>query len=268
MTYTIYKSTDPDAPQLSNAAGALKTVLKACLVTGYGTGTNTKAGAGWNLLYDEPNKAVFQPIEAGAENLMLQIDDTPSDMARFAVYSAMTDVNTGTKVFDANRGYRRANATWFVVATAKWFWYFTKDSGYDQYAPLFFGNLDNLIPENQNQTVMMCPCHYGPNSFYASSLFEVGSVTSCKKSSRGDFELYTGFNAVSYNTATAGDLCWLDIIASDNSGVLGVVPLVKATPVNNGLANWHQVAPNVFALKVAVFPSSIRQIILDFSHVN
>ena len=33
---TLYQSTDTDAPQLANAQGSLKTLLKACLITGYG----------------------------------------------------------------------------------------------------------------------------------------------------------------------------------------------------------------------------------------
>ena len=42
---TVYRSTDEGAPQLSAAAGSLKTVLKACLTNGYGT----KQPLGWEM---------------------------------------------------------------------------------------------------------------------------------------------------------------------------------------------------------------------------
>ena len=42
---TYYSSEDAEAPQLgADLTGGVKTVLKACLVTGYGT----KPGAGWD----------------------------------------------------------------------------------------------------------------------------------------------------------------------------------------------------------------------------
>ena len=51
---TLYQSTDTDAPQLANAQGSLKTLLKACLVTGYGD----KQPLGWAMPFEEDNKGV------------------------------------------------------------------------------------------------------------------------------------------------------------------------------------------------------------------
>lgn len=53
---TYYSSEDAEAPQLgADLTGGVKTVLKACLVTGYGT----KPGAGWTMTGEEDHKAVF-----------------------------------------------------------------------------------------------------------------------------------------------------------------------------------------------------------------
>ena len=46
---TVYRSTDEGAPQLSDAPGSLKTVLKACLTNGYGT----KQPLGWEMQYED-----------------------------------------------------------------------------------------------------------------------------------------------------------------------------------------------------------------------
>lgn len=57
-----YSHLDAGAPQLANADGVIKTILKACLVTGYGT----KAGAGWTSLFDDANRIVLRrPLRTG-----------------------------------------------------------------------------------------------------------------------------------------------------------------------------------------------------------
>ena len=43
----VYRWDDAGAPKLTTDAGAFKTVLKACLVTGYGEAENHKEPLGW-----------------------------------------------------------------------------------------------------------------------------------------------------------------------------------------------------------------------------
>lgn len=52
---TVFRSTDPGAPQLKAEAGSLKTLLKTCLVSGYGG----KQGLGWQIHNESGNRAVF-----------------------------------------------------------------------------------------------------------------------------------------------------------------------------------------------------------------
>lgn len=56
----LYSSSDSDAPQITNADGAIKTILKACLVTGYGD----RASAGWITLFDDGNQMVLRLPDA------------------------------------------------------------------------------------------------------------------------------------------------------------------------------------------------------------
>lgn len=57
-----YSWQDAQAPQLSNVDGAIKTILKACLVTGYGT----KSGAGWVSLFEDTYRIVLRrPLRTG-----------------------------------------------------------------------------------------------------------------------------------------------------------------------------------------------------------
>ncbi len=57
-----YSWQDTQAPQLSDADGVIKTILKACLVTGYGT----KQGAGWTALFEDAYRIVLRrPLRTG-----------------------------------------------------------------------------------------------------------------------------------------------------------------------------------------------------------
>lgn len=57
-----YSHLDSGAPQLTNADGIIKNILKACLVTGYGT----KPGAGWTSLFEDAVRIVFRrPLGTG-----------------------------------------------------------------------------------------------------------------------------------------------------------------------------------------------------------
>lgn len=51
-----YSHLDADAPQLADADGVIKTILKACLVTGYGA----KEGAGWTGLFEGDYRIVLR----------------------------------------------------------------------------------------------------------------------------------------------------------------------------------------------------------------
>lgn len=69
-----FSSTDAGAPQINynaRVAGDVKTVLKACLVTGYGD----KASAGWSVLNEVAHVAEFVSPSAAMSDYRLGIDD-------------------------------------------------------------------------------------------------------------------------------------------------------------------------------------------------
>lgn len=55
LTPTLYQSSDPDAPQLLGQLGDIKSIFKACLVTGYGN----KQGAGYTIENETDVSAEF-----------------------------------------------------------------------------------------------------------------------------------------------------------------------------------------------------------------
>ena len=56
MGVTVYRFDDAGAPTLSAAAGALISVLDACLVNGYGA----KPAAGWTKAFSGTNQAAYR----------------------------------------------------------------------------------------------------------------------------------------------------------------------------------------------------------------
>lgn len=57
-----YSHLDAGAPQIANVDGNIKTILKACLITGYGT----KESAGWTALFEDDYRIVLRrPLGVG-----------------------------------------------------------------------------------------------------------------------------------------------------------------------------------------------------------
>jgi hypothetical protein len=56
----VYRWDDAGAPQVLPAEGDIKTILKACLVTGYGENENRKEPLGWEMPFENGNDACFR----------------------------------------------------------------------------------------------------------------------------------------------------------------------------------------------------------------
>ena len=116
---TVYRSTDAGAPELKAEAGSLKTLLKTCLVSGYGG----KQGLGWQMHNESGNRAVFH-FGAG---FGLDVDSGNNDYslctfrggATFAADLGYPNPNTNTFTYKA--GYQGNVAEWMLVGHAQAF---------------------------------------------------------------------------------------------------------------------------------------------------
>lgn len=72
----VYRWDDEGAPQVESAAGSIKTILKACLVTGYGEGNKRKDGLGWEMAFEKTQEACFRSTHPKATKWWLGVDDT------------------------------------------------------------------------------------------------------------------------------------------------------------------------------------------------
>lgn len=148
---TLYQSTDTDAPQLANAQGSLKTLLKACLVTGYGD----KQPLGWAMPFEEDNKAVFKPTDPKSTQPCLLVDNSKPKFATLQPYQKMTAINQGTGFFGIGIvnsaiydkfGYinNQAQPKWWLIGHGAAFILMIKQDGSETSMMFYFGDVQGL----------------------------------------------------------------------------------------------------------------------------
>jgi hypothetical protein len=141
MQFTIYRSTDGSAPQLTGQTGSLCTVLDAILVNGYGA----KVAAGWTIPFTGTSKRVYRA--PGGVRFYYRIqDDGPGagtfKEARLTGYTEMTTVDVGigqhptTAQSAFNSQAIRKSATldavaraWLCFADARTCYFFAQSEG-------------------------------------------------------------------------------------------------------------------------------------------
>lgn len=188
MTVRVYRSSDAGAPNLSIAGdGSFFSILKACLVTGYGSRT----AAGWTVVFEDSGKGAFK-MSAGSERI-LAVDDTLDDSyAEVFACDTFTDFSTYTKRFPISPDgynliwYKRVDtgsdaSDWTVIASESFVYFFNEGDGSNRYlAGEFFGDYECVSPTFTNNTCMTGRFTSNPSSSPASyiqnSLFQYSSV--------------------------------------------------------------------------------------------
>ena len=198
---TLYTSEDAGAPQITSAAGALKTVLKACLVTGYGT----KSGAGWEVLFEESNKIALKSADDKSTGAALHVADTAGRVAQVSLYQKTEGFEKG-KAASERRAVSYAYSTvqkWLLAACARGFVFVSSQDSYSGY--LYLSDFPSLaaadtgntlfLPQGRNQSGNYSS--FSPSGFNISPYQTTGVIL---KSADG---LVTGVEA-SFATAAAG----------------------------------------------------------------
>lgn len=116
----MYSSTDASAPQINYAArksSDVKAVLKACLVTGYGT----KTGAGWKIQNETTSSARFASPSVAMSNYRFGVDDSSSQTLWYYLYKNVKTsppYNNPSKSF-SNIDDTHANNGWRLLVTQR-----------------------------------------------------------------------------------------------------------------------------------------------------
>ena len=146
----VFQSTDKGAPQLANAKGSLKTVLKACLVNGYGN----QAALDWKCLYENGHLCAFQSKDNSSNGYWLRVDNQAfSRAAILRPYTQMRDLNNTEGYFGASNNYDRFGyiastaPRWWLIGHSKAFIFIVSDQT-SRSQMFYFGDVPSLLPNN------------------------------------------------------------------------------------------------------------------------
>ena len=165
----VYRWDDEGAPQVLPAEGDIKTILKACLVTGYGENENRKEPLGWEMPFENGNAACFRSVHEKSTKWALGVYGT----AQYGGCEVMglkdpTSVKTGAKeaVFAQNGQRRkfiyasgRRNAKeplqWVVVGHARAFCLIVINANFSSMCGnLYFGDFHSFAPADDGNCVI------------------------------------------------------------------------------------------------------------------
>ena len=155
MSAHLYLSSDDDAPALTKSN--LSLILKACLVTGYGS----KPGAGWTMPHEDAaaGKRVFAPAKTGELDSYLLVHDQ-SGTSRVAAWRDYAAIDNAPPALELATHYkhgqgRQWSGRWAVIATARGVVMWVED-GYNAAQPgmmLYYG--DTSSTDNGSRALIL-----------------------------------------------------------------------------------------------------------------
>lgn len=222
MQPIIYSSLDAGAPQLSATAGALNTVLKGCLVTGYGD----KLAAGWEVVHEDmaTHKLVLRSSNVQKNTCVVELTNTNKSYASVTAYSDWDDLSSsGVAQFGTGyivNNYESPTPRWAVIATDSFCYvYIQSHTGTNTYVLSAFGTAISHNATNDIAILMAAS-----NTVYSYSYFTPNTV----KTNMGDAK----FPILPYkhqNDYGFGD--WASVATSGIAILSGYVLYVNAKPL-------------------------------------
>lgn len=172
----VYRWDDAGAPKLTTDSGAFKTVLKACLVTGYGEAENRKEPLGWEIHQETETAAYFRSKHEKSPKPYLLVNGDSSSYygsvsAKFKVSADLKPhVSNGEVTAEAgnsvNELYCRYRRDWILIGNERGFW-LVVGWEYNRYIPsngyettpaataLFFGDFASAAPFDASNAALM-----------------------------------------------------------------------------------------------------------------
>ncbi len=147
----VYRASDIGAPQLKAETGSLKTLLKTCLVNGYGEGANRKEPAGWKITDETANDAIFYSDYTYDIGLKVE-NSTVSYVNAYMVGGEqfVTSMNYANKAYDNFAyGHSYARANWLLVACDKGFMLVLPENNLKSQI-LYFGRIYGIYEDSGN----------------------------------------------------------------------------------------------------------------------
>ena len=172
----VYRWDDAGAPKLTTDGGAFKTVLKACLVTGYGEAENRKEPLGWEIHQETETAAYFRSKHEKSSKPYLLVNGSSSSyygsvLAKFKVSAELQphvnyDQVTAEGENVVNELYCKHRREWILIGTERAIWLivgfvyqrYLHSEGYKatpSATALFFGDFASAAPFDASNAALM-----------------------------------------------------------------------------------------------------------------
>lgn len=217
-----FSSTDAGAPQINYAQrvpGDVKTVIKACLDTGYGD----KAGAGWITVNEVDHVAEFVSPSVAMSDYRLGIDDTSATATTW--YYQYQDARVNPSKNSLNKKHNTINKTsakngWQLLVTEQGF-YFIEILNSSLIDTLFarvtyFGRIKSALIEGVNNNIAFFSIGSNSHALVASDFFsssnisdkhyQVGSYNTAIKFGAANLESFTRSYTLATDTTASAEL--------------------------------------------------------------
>ena len=164
----VYRWDDEGAPKVLPAEGDIKTILKACLVTGYGENENRKEPLGWEILFENGNDACFRSkhdkstkwalgvhgnVEYGGCNVVAL--KNPVSAKKGEIEVAWESGRRKFAYANYNGLDRQSQIKWVVVGHERTFLLVILNGDYSTICPhLYFGDFPSLAAADSNNCIL------------------------------------------------------------------------------------------------------------------
>ena len=184
----VFRSTDTDAPQITGGRGDVKIVLKACLVSGYGSGEKRKEPLGWEIVAGTETAdgfgCAFRPTAIDSAKNIIQISGVNTTSTSLVAYF---DTDESGALVNASPAmpnlatWHSGGCEWLLVGHHKSFILVIRplasllanEPAGAQGSALFFGELTDRVNNARANTLLM---RFGSGSpFYILNVF--GGIT-------------------------------------------------------------------------------------------
>lgn len=187
---TLYKWDDAGAPQLTSQAQSLLTILRKCLVEGYGS----KTGLGWSISFDDaPSLRTVYRNASGKGEIRLAPASTPTgNSVRFAAASSFADIDTALApglsdlaiTYWSGYEYNR----WSIIGTSDAFYLLlwsstlTESNSFaaTRHQTYFFGNIISPIADDPHPFVAIGRVRPSPANTLLPSNYTQGAILSAR----------------------------------------------------------------------------------------
>lgn len=246
----VYRWDDAGAPQVLPGAGDIKTILKACLVTGYGENENRKEPLGWEMPFENGNDACFRSTHEKSTKWALGVYGEhgyggcnvvglkePTSSTNGMLESYLSDGGNKYRfLYSGSTRQKTKLLRWVVVGHARSFCLIILNNEYAEIGGmLYFGDFISALIADADNCVLMATSNSNDRLGNGEDVISSVIVRDCKKNNAAQAWWVTRglYNPVYYpnpiNKGFMADEIYLSENVDGGGAIRGLLPGVLTT---------------------------------------